>query len=152
MGERLRRLASFGWRLVRWLTGTLWRLLRSGWQWLSRTLRVGSLERRIRAEERRRDEVFAGLGKMVYLLYKRNLVRNADLLAECEKVLAIDVEIDRLGEAADLARLARPLAPQPAPLVAATPLEMDDRGVQAELAPRATADALDDAASVVAAS
>lgn len=87
--------ARFAWSVVCWAGRALGR----GWSLLG-------LASEARARRRERAEALEQLGKMVYLLYKRSLVRNHDLLAECEKVAALDVELDRLGARADAVRLA----------------------------------------------
>jgi hypothetical protein len=69
---------------------------------------------------------------MVYLLYKRNLVKNADLVAECEKVTVIDHAIDERVAEADRVRTARPDQLDPSyPSVANRPAEVE---AEAELA------------------
>ncbi|NUQ00349.1 MAG: hypothetical protein HUU35_10905 [Armatimonadetes bacterium] len=125
MGQRIKQLFGFIgrglraiWRAIAWLFGSLGR-------GLSRSWRVAAIEREIRAEERGRRDVCEGLGRMVYVLYKRNLVRNADLLAECEKVVEIDRRIDELAARSDAVRSDRPRREEPAAPVAAVPLEID---------------------------
>ncbi len=125
LAERLVRLLRFLWGCLSTVGGAVgWCLATVGGQ-VARRWRLVSYERAARTAEWQRREVFENLGKMVFLLYKKNLVRNADLLAECEKVVAIDVRIDEVLALADRVRTDRPADAEPVPMVAATPVETD---------------------------
>lgn len=126
MGERLRRI----WHPIAAGLSALWRLFARLLVLLGHALRKHSgllgLAQGIRARERRRRDGFENLGRMVFLLYKRNLVRNPDLLAECEKIVALEAELDRLAEQVDQTKARRPPpAASKVPEVAATPLDSD---------------------------
>lgn len=125
MGHRLRLLFQLVGRFFKALWRGIVRIFRGLGQVFSRRAKLGEINRQVRAEERQRHEVFENLGKMVYLLFKRNLVRNADLLAECEKVVEIDARIDALLARSDEVKTTREEPAEPAPRVAATPAEMD---------------------------
>lgn len=135
MAERMRRLWGVVWsllsRLARWVARLVVLLGHSA----RKQGRLWSVSREARTAERRRDEVLENLGKMVYLLYKRNLVRNADLLAECEKIVALDAELDTLTSRAEEVRSVAPPAPRGKPVaqVAAVPLEAERMGAAAPL-------------------
>ncbi len=124
MGQRLGQLGRILWNLLRGLwRGIAW-VVGGACRALSRWVRALGVEREIRAEERRRREVFENLGKMVYLLYKRSLIRNADLLAECEKVVQSEARIDEMVARVDAIRAERPTRGQPPIEVASVPAEM----------------------------
>ncbi len=106
--QRLGRLGAFLWGLVKGLGRGLGKLLGALGAGASKRKRLMGIERSIRDCEHQQRLIFENLGKMVYLLYKRNLVKNADLVAECEKATAIDAEIDGLIGEADRVRTARP--------------------------------------------
>lgn len=89
VGRFLAGILKALWRALLWLLRGVGRLF-SGWS------RGAGTKRAIRAEERQRREAFENLGKMVYLLYKRNLVRNSDLLTACHQVVQHDARIDQL--------------------------------------------------------
>lgn len=98
----------------------------------SKRKRLMGIERSIRGSEQQQRLVFENLGKMVYLLYKRNLVKNADLVAECEKATAIDAEIDGLIAEADRVRTARTEQVDASfPRLAGRPAEVDAEAAQA---------------------
>lgn len=124
MPERLKRLGGAVGRLL----VAVWRgageLLAGAWRGLVKVSRLWETNRAVRGRERERRAELECLGRMTYVLYKRNLVRNADLLAQCAKIHELDTEIDRLLERADQIRVARPIpAEEAAPRVADTPLE-----------------------------
>ena len=125
MAERLVRLFRFLWGCVSAVGQAAGWCVRTVAGAVVRRWRITGYERAARSAERQRREVFENLGKMVFLLFKKNLVRNADLLAECEKVVAIDARIDGLLAKADGVRSSRPEESEPLPLVAATPAEME---------------------------
>lgn len=106
------------WRAVVWLVGGLWRST-------GRAARVWELGRALRRLERQRRDDLETLGKLVYVLFKRSLVRNSDLLAQCEKIRGLDVDIDQLLEAGDRARTHREPAEELLPRVADTPAEFE---------------------------
>jgi hypothetical protein len=132
VGERLRILIQAIGRLFAWLWRTIVTLFSALGRWLSRRSRLSATRRQQRAKERERREVFEHIGKMVYVLYKRSLVRNHDLLAECEKVRELDGEIDQLMERADRIRTADAPEPEPQPRVAASPADVAAPGEQVE--------------------
>ena len=131
MAERLRRLVLWLARVLRAVGLLLWSWLGRFGRWVARSWQLLEVDRAVRARERQRREVFENLGRMVFLLFKRSLVANADLLAECEKIRNIDVEIDALYERADRIKTARPPASagvEPDRLVAAIPAELEEAG------------------------
>jgi hypothetical protein len=123
--ERLARLGRALWSVVvavcRAVAAWLRALAAALWRWV----RAWGLRRGVRAKERERGEVFAGLGRMVYVLYTRSLVRNHDLLVECDKVHAINVEIDELWSKLDAVRTERGTSGEATPRVALMPAETD---------------------------
>jgi hypothetical protein len=64
---------------------------------------MGRVRRGIRGLEARRRELCQAIGEKVYLLFQRNHVRNRDLLALCEEIRDLDVEID--GQEEDFRRI-----------------------------------------------
>ena len=135
MVERLKALVGGLGRLCGWVIRFLVRIVVTATGRLGRAARIVSLERQIRVEERTRREVFEGLGKMVFLLHKRSLVRNADLLVECERVDALDRHIDELCARVDEVKVARVRPAEAAPLVVSTAAEVDYADPATPLAP-----------------
>lgn len=126
MRQRLGRLVAFLWGLLKGLGRWLGGILRAVAAAIGRGWRAAAVERSIRASERQQRLIFENLGKMVYLLYKRNLVKNADLVAECEKATVIDATIDELIEQVEQIRGSRPETAGGAfPTVANRPAEVE---------------------------
>jgi len=118
--------------LTRWLWQTLLAVLRGIgallgmlYAWLSRQSRLLSTRAAARAKERERRQRLEAIGAMVFILFKRSLVRNHDLLVECEKIRDIDLELDALVEQADRIRAERRATTPVEPRVAAQPLETE---------------------------
>lgn len=139
MRQRLGRLGAFLWGLLKAVGRGCGKLLGAMGAGVRKRQRLMGIERSIRGAEHQRQLVFENLGKMVYLLYKRNLVKNADLVAECEKVTMIDAEIDGLIAAADQVRTARPERVDASfPRLAERPAEVDAEAAQAASASETT--------------
>lgn len=135
MKERLASLGRLIFGLLRAVVRGVWAVVCALVRQVAKAWSLLALGSQIRARQRERRAAFEQVGRMVYLLYKRSLVRNHDLLLECEKVQALDVELDLLRERADAVRVARPVDAEPAPAVLPMPVETD---AAADLAPRAT--------------
>lgn len=128
LGERLRILLNAVGSLFRWIGRALAWLVSGLWDSLARVVRLFGVGCEVRRLERRRRQELEALGRMVYVLHKRSLVRNVDLLAQCEKVRQTDVEIDTLTDAADRIRTAHgagPSADEAVGPLAATPVSID---------------------------
>ena len=138
--ERLRQLGAFLWGLIRGLgrgVGKLFGALGAG---VRKRVRLVGIERSIRESEQQQRLVFENLGKMVYLLYKRNLVKNADLVAECEKVVVIDHAIDERVADADRVRTARAeQVDESFPKLADRPAEVEAEAAMSEVPSETTA-------------
>lgn len=124
MGERLRAIGRFLGRVVSTVWGWILAAFQALGRGISRTSRVSGLRREIRQREHERRETLLTLGKLVFVLHKRGLVRNPDLLAECQKIVELDAAIDGLQDQVDDVRTERDPG-SPAPPVAATPAEFD---------------------------
>lgn len=127
MKERLGGLLGWLWRWLSAVLRWLWGVLVAIGGWIARSFRLLVNGQALRARERERRERLEVMGTMVYALFQRSLVRNQDLLVECEKIREIDLEIDGVIDHAAQIRASRP-APgpaQPQPRVADQPLEAE---------------------------
>ncbi|MBI5832844.1 MAG: hypothetical protein HZB16_11135 [Armatimonadetes bacterium] len=113
MKERLIRLSHWLWQWFLAALRGVWALLGMFYAWLSRQSRLLSTRAAMRAKERERRQRLEAIGGMVFILFKRSLVRNHDLLVECEKVRDIDLELDALLGQADRIRTERRAAAAP---------------------------------------
>ena len=126
MKDRLVKLAHWLWHALLAMLRGIGSLLGALLAWLSRQGRLLATRGAMRAKERERRQRLETIGGMVFILFKRSLVRNHDLLVECEKVRDIDVEIDALlGQIDSIRTERRPRKTPELPRMAAQTAETD---------------------------
>jgi len=72
----------------------LGRFIRKGREALSEMSQISRLRLEIKDLETRRDEVYIEMGKKVWALYGKGLVKNADLLSFCKDIERINADVE----------------------------------------------------------